>query len=88
MKQAGNDVILEARVKPNSGRFGIKKKGEHLIIEVVSPPREGKANAEIIKELGRITGKEIRIIRGFRSRDKVILVKGAELEEIGKLIRA
>ncbi len=48
----------------------------------MSPPKEGKANLEIVKGLKRIFRKDVEIVKGFKGREKVILVKGAELWEI------
>ncbi len=82
IKQTENGVLIEIRVKPNSKRFCLTKKGDQLILEVMSPPKEGKANLEIAKELKRMFRKDVEIVKGFKGREKVILVKGAELWEI------
>lgn len=87
IRQSGNDVIIEVKVKPNSKRFTITKKGDQLILEVTSHPKEGKANAEIIKGLERKFGKEVEIVKGMKGKDKIILVKNAEMKGVVSLIR-
>lgn len=82
IKQTEKGVLLEIRVKPNSRKFGFSRKGGKLILEVTSPPKEGKANAEIIRELKKMFRKEVVILKGFRSRDKIIFVNGAASEDL------
>ena len=82
IKQTGNGVLIRVRVKPDSKRFALARKGGQLILEVTSPPKEGKANLEIVKGLKRMFGKDVEIVKGFRSREKVVLIKGSKKEEI------
>ena len=81
IKQTGNGVLIEVKVKPNSKRFAFFEKNGQLILEVVSPPKEGKANLEIVKELKRMFGKDVKIVKGLKSREKVILIRGLGKEE-------
>jgi uncharacterized protein (TIGR00251 family) len=85
IKQTENGVIIGARIKPNSKRFALTRKNGRIIIEVISPPHEGKANVEVVKELKRMFKREVEIMKGLRSKDKVILVRGAEMSEIETL---
>lgn len=85
IKQTENGVLLEVRVKPGSRRFALYGKDGKLILEVKAPPQEGKANLEIVKELRRMTHKDVEIISGFRARDKVLLIRDAKKEEIERL---
>ena len=82
IKQTENGVLLEVKVKPNSKKFGFVRKGGKLILEVTSPPKEGKANAEIIRGLKRVLGKDVEIFKGLKSREKIIFVNGAASEDI------
>ena len=86
IKEIAGGVLLEVRVKTSSSRFALYEKGGRLILEVTSPPHEGKANLEIVKELRRMTHKDVEIISGFRAKDKVILVRGAEAGEIEHIL--
>lgn len=86
LAQTKRGVLIKVRVKPNSKRFALTRKDDQIILEVTSPPREGKANTEIIKGLRRLFGKEVEIVGGLRSREKVILVIGADRGEIERLV--
>jgi len=85
IRKTKDGILLEVKVKPSSNRFAITKKGDQLIIEVTSPPKEGKANTEIVKELKRKLGKDVEIVKGFRGKDKIILIRDAKTEDIGNL---
>jgi uncharacterized protein (TIGR00251 family) len=87
MKETRDGLIIEVMVKPNSKRFALTRKDGQLILEVTSPPREGKANMEIIKGLKRLFGKDVEIVRGLKSKDKVILVRGANADEVERLTK-
>jgi uncharacterized protein (TIGR00251 family) len=67
-------TIIKIRVKPDSPRFRVSDRGDHLLVEVTSPARDNKANQELLKGLKRHFGKDIVILKGFRSRDKMIAV--------------
>ena len=84
-KQNEKEILLKVRIKPNSKKFALSKKDGQLILEVTSPPKEGKANLEILKGLKRLLGKDVEIVKGFKSREKLILIKGLKKEELKKL---
>ncbi len=47
----------------------------HLVVSVREPPREGRANAAIIRLLARhfdIPQSDVRIIVGLQSKEKVV----------------
>jgi len=85
MKTHPRGVLIEARVRPNSPKFSLSRKGDELVIGVTGPPQEGKANTEIVKSLRRVTGHEVEIVKGHKGRKKLILIRGAEPEEIERL---
>lgn len=68
------DFVFKARIRPNSDKFSI----EGDIIRVKTKPENNQANIEIIKELHKITGKEVKIIKGLKSKNKTILIKDVE----------
>ncbi len=76
IRETEEGTVFRARINPNSGRFGISREDGRVRINVKSPPRKGKANAEIVKELGKLSGREAVILKGLKSRDKLILVRG------------
>jgi uncharacterized protein (TIGR00251 family) len=80
-----NGIIIEVRVRTNSPRFSLSEKNGEFFIEVTSPPQEGKANTEIVKSLRKLTGHDVEILKGLKSKNKLILIKGARKEDIEKL---
>jgi len=68
---------IQVKVKPNSRTEEVSRDGDSFIIKVKEPPREGKANRAVIKLLAEhlgVTRSRIRILSGFRSKNKVIEV--------------
>ena len=57
-----------------------------LYADVTSPPDKDKANKELMKELKKFFGKEVSIVSGHKSREKIILVKGKK-DDIETLIK-
>ena len=45
---------------------------ETLLVEIKSIPQKGKANKEIVKELKKYFKKEIKIISGLKSKEKIV----------------
>ena len=86
IRETADGVLLEIKVKPGSRRFALYEKDGKLILEVTSPPHEGKANLEIVKGLKRLLGKDVEIVSGFKAKDKVILVRGANKEDVEKTL--
>jgi len=71
-------MLVHVRVQPNSAREGIEKEGDVLVVKVSAPPRAGKANRRLIELLSKYYGvpkSGIEIIRGAKSRDKVVKIK-------------
>ncbi len=69
---------VKVRVKPGSKRVKVEKVGDTLVVSVRSPAREGKANAELTEVLAEYYGvpkSRVRIVRGHRSRDKVVEIE-------------
>jgi len=81
-------VIIDVRVKTNSPRFSLTQKDDDLILEVTSSPQEGKANTEIVKSLKKLTERDVEILKGLKSKNKLILIIGAKEEDIEKLLTA
>ncbi len=68
-------MIIDVKVKPNSGRQDIKKLSEkEYLVYLKKPASEGKANAELLKLLTRYFKKHIRIKSGVASKRKIIEV--------------
>jgi len=66
---------LLVKVKVNSKTEGIIREGNVFVVRVSEPPKEGKANQAVIKLLAQqfgISKSKIRIINGFKSRNKLV----------------
>jgi uncharacterized protein (TIGR00251 family) len=68
---------IHVKVKPSSKTEEISREGDSLLVKVKEPPREGKANQAVIKLLAEhfsVPKSQVRILSGFRGRNKVIEV--------------
>ena len=68
---------IQVKVKPNSKTDEVSREGDSFIVKVREPPKEGKANQAVIKLLAEHFGvpqSQVRILSGFRSRNKVVEV--------------
>ncbi|MGQ4892493.1 MAG: DUF167 domain-containing protein [Candidatus Njordarchaeia archaeon] len=93
IRKTENGYILNVHVIPNARKVKIQREGDTLVVYLSSPPIGGKANKELLRLISSILGipkRNVEILRGEKSRDKQILIKGkgASLseEDIIKLI--
>ena len=71
-------MIINIRVKANSKKQEIKKLSKkNYLINLKQPPENNKANLELIKLLKKHLKEDIKIIKGHRSKNKVVKVKNA-----------
>ncbi len=83
-------VILPVRIQPRSSKNEIV--GEYngvLKIKLTSPPVEGEANRRCIEFLAKrlkIGKSQIEIIKGGRSRDKMIKIIGLRKADVIKIL--
>ncbi len=77
MKNLTNSLIT-LYVKPHSKQPYIKKLETNIYeMAISSKPEKGKANKEIIEELAtffKIKKSQVKILKGFKSRQKVIQI--------------
>lgn len=85
IKETWEGVLVDAKVRPGSKDFTISMFDKHLTIELKSQARDGKANMELVKEMKRYLGKDVKIIRGKRSKNKLILIRDMNKRELNKL---
>ena len=84
-REIGNNLIIEANIKPKSSIFKIEKK-DNYIIYCKSSPEQNKADQEIIKEMKKLTRNQVKIIRGLKSKKKSILLNNITEREFEKMI--
>ena len=68
---------IQVKVKPNSRTKEVSREGDSFIVKIKEPPKEGKANQAVIKLLAEhfdVPQSQVRILSGFRSRNKIIEV--------------
>ena len=68
---------IQVKVRPNSRTEEVSQEGDSFIVKVKEPPREGKANQAAIKLLAQhfgVSQSQVRILSGFKSKNKVIEV--------------
>lgn len=84
------NIILKIKIVPNSPENCIKGVvGDMLRVKINAVPENNKANHELTCYLAKffdIKRSNIKIIKGLKSRDKIITIKGANYNKIlGKL---
>jgi uncharacterized protein len=80
IRETTEGVTFQIHVLPRSSRCALAgTRGECLKIKITAPPLEGRANEECIRFLADALGikkNQLSIVRGFKSRDKTVAVKG------------
>jgi len=85
----GGDVWLRVRAQPKASRCMVlfDPAAEQIRVTVTAPPADGLANKmvcdAIAKRLG-IPKTRVRVEKGSRSRDKVVVAEGVALAEVLK----
>ncbi|MFA7707691.1 MAG: DUF167 domain-containing protein [Candidatus Pacearchaeota archaeon] len=71
-------MIIKVKVKPHSGKQEIEKISDNEYkVSLKSFPEDNKANIELIKIMKKHLKKDIKIIKGLKSREKILEVKDA-----------
>jgi len=83
-------VELRVWVQPGAARSEIAGlHGEALKIRIAAPAQEGRANQALVEFLADLLGlpkSRVSILRGEKTREKVLLLRGLKAEELaGKL---
>ena len=77
----GATLTLFLHVQPGAKRTGAAGlHGEALKLRLAAPPVEGRANEALIAWLAEVLGvpaRQVRLVRGGRSREKVVEVSGS-----------
>jgi uncharacterized protein (TIGR00251 family) len=81
---------IEVRLRPGAGRdeLGGFRDGV-LQAKVAAPPQDGRANKALCKLIAKRLGvapSRVSLVRGKRSRDKLIEVEGVEAERLRALL--
>ena len=68
---------IQVKVKPKSKTEEVSRENDSFIVKVKELPKEGKANQAVVKLLAEHFGvpqSRVRILSGFRSKNKVVEV--------------
>ena len=64
--------MLKIRVKTNQPKNEILEKDRIYLVKIKEKPEKGKANLAIIKLFKKELKKNVRIVSGFKSKEKLI----------------
>lgn len=86
-------VRLTVRVTPRAKRPGIAGRRDDgaVLVRVGAPPEDGRANAEVCAVVAKALGlraREVSVVVGPTSRDKVLEVSGLEAAELDARLAA
>jgi len=73
-KNSFKDTI-KVLVKPNSNTneiIGFDEERKLYRVTIKAPAEKGKANKELIKFFSKLTKRQVRIVSGFSSREKIL----------------
>jgi hypothetical protein len=65
--------------------------GDGWRLRVSAPPEDGRANAAVERLVAQAIGahaRDVRIVRGFGARDKVIEIDGLDAERVDRALAA
>ena len=69
-------MIIDVKVKPNSEKQEIKKiSDKKYVVSLKKRDKDNKANIELLKLLKKYFKKEVKIVKGLKSKNKIVEVK-------------
>jgi|UniRef100_A0A7C4P0K0 uncharacterized protein (TIGR00251 family) len=85
-------MLLEIKVKPGSSKDKLLqfKEPNFLEISLKAQPEKNKANESLCQFLGnlfKISKREIKILKGTTSRNKIVKIEGITEEKAIKIIK-
>ncbi|HVR70419.1 MAG TPA: DUF167 domain-containing protein [Vicinamibacteria bacterium] len=86
IREDADGITLRVRVQPRASRAGLGGAREGaLVVRLAAPPVEGRANAALVRLLGRVLGvapTAVTLVRGTSGRDKLVRVRGVRLADV------
>lgn len=76
---------ISLKVRPGSSKVGVEKIGDEIKIKLHSHAEGGKANKELIEFLSKklkVPKRDITIVKGQTSKNKIIEINGLSEDEI------
>ena len=74
------DKVIRVRVTAKSKKNEIRKLGDGFKVYLTAPPVNGKANKallEVLADYFSLKKSQLDIVKGKKSKDKVVRIKGA-----------
>ena len=84
--KTAHGVVLDVHVKPNSKNFRVELDGDELVVSCREAPVKGKVNRELVKKLSRLFNRRVELVSGFSSRQKKLLIRDIEAEEVNRIL--
>ena len=85
------ETIIKFKLIPRSSRNEIIGKENDVIkMKLTAPPVEGKANKALVSFLAKKLGapkRDIEIVSGERSREKLLKINGLSVEEVMGMLK-
>lgn len=85
-------VRFAVHAKPRAKRSKVVgERGDALDVALAAPPVDGAANEELLRFLADVLGipkRDIELVRGETSREKLVAVTGLTLAEVDARLRA
>lgn len=73
-------MIIDVVVKPNSRKFEAKMHEGRLHVSLTEQAEKNKANIELVKELSKMLGCDVRLVSGAASKRKKLALNLDENE--------
>lgn len=90
IRQEKGGASFAVKVAPRASQNQISQVSEGALkVRLTAPPVDGAANQALVKLLAKALGlsrSKVQVIKGFKSRDKRVLVEGLEPNQIIRLL--
>ncbi len=71
---------MDVKVIPSAGKDEVSEDGKRMTVKVKAPAKGNKANVAVVKLMEKHFGKEVKIVSGLKSRNKIIAIDEEEDE--------
>lgn len=88
LRETKDGVVLTLRISPNASKNEIIKSEDGIKVKITAQPIDGKANKALIEYLSKqfkIPKSLFEIIKGETSKDKTVLIKTRNEDDIDKI---
>jgi len=89
LQKSAEGIVLDVHVRPNSKEFKVRETEEDgLVVFCREAPVKGRVNREMTKELSRLFKRRVSILSGFTSKQKRVLIRDIETNELRQILNA